>query len=74
MNGRPVRTQNTNNLTVETRKTVTFWTNSISSLGSKIWSSLSSHLKCNESLVAFKQIVKKWNGSKCFCDECRKQF
>ena len=30
INGRPVRTQNTNNLTVETRQTVTFGTNSIS--------------------------------------------
>ena len=28
INGRPVRTQNINNLTVETRQTVTFGTNS----------------------------------------------
>ena len=37
INGRPVRTQNTNNLTIETRQTVTFGTNGISSLGPKIW-------------------------------------
>ena len=35
INGRPVRTQNINNLTVETRQTVTFGTNSISYLGPK---------------------------------------
>ena len=73
INGRPVRTQNINNLTVETRQTVTFGTNSISYLGPKIWNSLPYHLKCSESLVAFKRMIKKWNGSKCLCDECSKK-
>ena len=73
INGRPVRTQNINNLTVETRQTVTFGTNSISCLGPKIWNSLPYHLKCSESLVDFKRMIKKWNGSKCLCDECSKK-
>ena len=37
INGRPFRTQNANNITVETRKKVTFGTNSISSIDPKIW-------------------------------------
>ena len=61
---RPVRAQNTNNLKVETRKTVAFGTNSISSLGPKIWNNLPYHLKCTESLAVFKQIIKKWDGNK----------
>ena len=71
---RPVRAQNTNNLKVETRKTVAFGTNSISSLGSKIWNNLPYHLKCSESLAVFKQIIKKWDGTKCLCDKCNKSF
>ena len=49
---------NTNNLTVETRKTVPFETNSISSLVPNIWNSLPSHLKRSESLVAFQRMIK----------------
>ena len=71
---RPVRAQNTNNLKVETRKTVAFGTNSISSLGPKIWNNLAYHLKCSESLAVFKQIIKKWDGTKCICDKCNKPF
>ena len=66
---RPVRAQNTNNLKVETRKTVAFGTNSISSLGPKIWNNLPYHLKCSESLAVFKQKIKKWDGTKCLCDK-----
>ena len=66
INGRPVRTQNINNLTVETRQTVTFGTNSISYLGPKIWNNLPYHLKCSESLVDFKRMIRK-------CDECSKK-
>ena len=44
LTNRPVRAQNTNNLKVETRKTVAFGTNSISSLGPKIWNNLPYHL------------------------------
>ena len=73
INGRPVRIQNTNNLTVETGQTVTFGTNSISSLGPKIWNNLPYHLKCSESIIDFKRMIKKWNGSKCPCDECSKK-
>ena len=45
INGKPFRTQNTNNLTVETRQTINFGRNSISSLGPKIWNSLPYQLK-----------------------------
>ena len=42
---RPVRSNNANNLEVKLTKTVTFGTNSLSSLGPKVWNSLPHHLK-----------------------------
>ena len=63
-----VRTQNINNLTVETRQTVTFGTNSISYLGPKIWNSLPYHMKFNERLVSFGtcQNISVMNGANKF--------
>lgn len=68
--GRPVRSQNVNNLTVPNIDTVSFGTKSLSSLGPKIWNKLPNHLKSSESLSTFKNAIKSWNGSKCFCEVC----
>ena len=67
---RPVRSNNANNLEVKLTKTVTFGTNSLSSLGPKVWNSLPYHLKYSESISTFKQMIKKWDGYKCQCDDC----
>ena len=69
---RPVRTITTNNSEIKPRKTITFGTNSLSALGPRIWNSLPSHLKCSESLSTFKQMINRWDGSKCSCDDCHK--
>ncbi|XP_057296307.1 uncharacterized protein LOC130625272 [Hydractinia symbiolongicarpus] len=66
--GRPVRSQNVNNLTVPNIDTVSFGTKSLSSLGPKIWNKLPNHLKSSESLSTFKNAIKSWNGIKCFCE------
>ena len=46
-------------------------TNSLSSLGPKIWNNLPSHLKSAESLEDFKTVIKKWNGNECSCSICK---
>ena len=71
-NKRSVRQQNINNLTIKTFRTSTFGSNSLSSLGPKVWNTLPFHLKCSESLTTFKNMIKKWNGSKSCCNICQK--
>ena len=45
-------------------------TNSLSSLGPKIWNSLPYHLKYSKIISTFyKQMIKKWDGYKCQCDD-----
>ena len=67
---RPVRSNNANNLEVKITKTITFVTNSLSSLGPKIWNSLPYHLRySSKSISRFKQMIKKWDGCKCQCDD-----
>ncbi len=50
---------------------VTFGSNSLRSLGPKIWNSLSNETKSAESLTIFKQIMKQWNGIQCTCNVCQ---
>ena len=69
---RPVRKQHINNLKTVNVKTSTFGTNSIRSLGPKVWNKLPSHMKCNESLSDFKIKIKQWDGITCLCNECNK--
>ena len=71
-NKRSVRQQNINNLTIKTSRRSTFGSNSLSPLGPKVWNTLPFHLKCSESLATFKNMIKKWNGSKCCCNICQK--
>ena len=69
-NNRPVRSNNANNLELKITKTITFGTNSLSSLGPKIWNSLPYHLKYSKNISTFKQMIKNWDGCKCQCDDC----
>ena len=57
-NNRPVRSNNANNLELKTTKTITFGTNSLSSLGPTIWNNLPYHLKYSKSISTFKQMIK----------------
>ena len=60
-NDRLARSQNIYNLKVPAVNSTRFGTNSLSSLGPKIWNNLPSHLKSAESLEDFKTVIKKWN-------------
>ena len=68
---RPIRTQHLNNLKVTHPNRTTFGTNSLKSLGPKVWNSLPGHLKCCENLEAFKKMIKNWDGEICSCNGCR---
>ena len=69
-NTRVRRKQNENNLIVPRKNTVRFGTNSLSSLGPKIWNSLPSHIKSAKDLDAFKKLIKVWDGISCKCNFC----
>lgn len=69
-NTRVRRKQNENNLIVPRKNTVKFGTNSLSSLGPKIWNSLPSHIKSAKDLDAFKKLIKVWDGISCKCNFC----
>ena len=49
-----------------------FGTKSLRFYGPKIWNSLPYHIKSAENLLAFKNLIKSWNGSFCSCKVCRK--
>ena len=66
---RPVRNQNLNNLEIVKRNTSTYGTNSLISLGPKIWNSLPHHLKSCDILTSFNNAIKMWNGKICQCTQ-----
>ena len=57
-NDRLARSQNIYNLEVPAVNSARFGTNSLSSLGPKIWNTLPTHLKSAKSLVDFKTLTK----------------
>ena len=69
VNNRPVRKQQQNNLIKVSARTATFGTKSLS-LGPTIWNKLPEHIKCTENIIAFKQVIKLWDGEKCSCSVC----
>ena len=71
---RPVRTQQQNNLKTPKANQITFGTNSLTSLGPKIWNSLPGHIKSSENLEHFKKVIRNWDGEKCTCNGCIHQF
>ena len=70
---RPVRKLNYNNLRTASVKTNTFGTKSLGSLGPKVWNNLPCHIKSTESLMAFKKMIKTWDGNKCLRKKCKKK-
>ena len=71
---RPVRTQQQNNLKTPKANQITFGTNSLKSLGPKIWNSLPGHIKSSENQEHFKKVIRNWDGEKCTCNGCIHQF
>ena len=57
LQNKPVRTFHEKNLIVPTVKSTTFGTNSLRSMGPKIWNNLPNDLKSSETLSKFKNII-----------------
>ena len=62
LQNKPVRTFHEKNLIVPTVKLTTFGTNSLHSMGPKIWNNLPNGLKSSETLSKFKNIIKRYEG------------
>ena len=52
-------------------RTVYYGTETISFLGPKIWSILPNEIKESESLIEFKNKIKKWKPKECPCRLCK---
>ena len=63
--------RNPNNLIHYRPNQVTFGTNSLKSLGPRIWNCLPEELKSVNSLNIFKSLITQWNGPTCNCNACR---
>ena len=59
-----------NNLYVPKVNQVRYGSNSLRSLGPKIWNNLPEYIKSAETLSIFKKNIKTWNGPTCNCKMC----
>ena len=50
---------------------VVFGSNSLQSLGPRIWNEISNDKKSEENLNSFKRMIKKWIGPNCKCNSCQ---
>ena len=71
-NNRLVREQYKLNLETLEWNQVTFGAKGLKVYGSKVWNSLSFHIKTSENLIQFKSLMKNWNGNSCSCTVCTK--
>ena len=71
-NNRLVREQHKLNLETLEWNQVTFGAKGLKVYGSKVWNSLSFHIKTSENLIQFKSLMKNWNGNSCSCTVCTK--
>ena len=60
-----------NKLVVKTQSTKRYGTDTLRSLGPKIWNCLPTDLKNSVSLNTFKILIKTWSGPNCRCSNCR---
>ena len=59
-----------NDIIVKRINTSRFGTQSLRSLGPKIWNNLPSNIKSETSFLKFKKYIKTWLGPKCSCKVC----
>ena len=57
-------------LVVKTQRTKKYGTNTLRSLGPKIWNSLPTEITNSENLDTFKGLIKTWSGPRCRCGAC----
>ena len=59
-----------NDIIVKRINTSRFGTQSLRSLGPKVWNNLPSNIKSATSFLKFTEYIKTWLGSKCRCKVC----
>ena len=69
-----IRDVSWNKLLVKNQNTKKYGTDSLRSLGPKIWNKLPSKLKNADNLETFKTLIKTWAGPSCSCNLCSSQF
>ena len=57
-------------LLVKTQNTKRYGTNTLRSMGPKIWNNLSTEQKNAKNLNIFKEFIKTWSGPECGCNAC----
>ena len=59
-----------NRLVVKTQNSKRYGSNSLRSLGPKIWNKLPDTIRTSTHLYTFKQLIKTWSGPECACSSC----
>ena len=57
-------------LLVKTQRTKRYGTDSLRSLGPKIWNNLPTEIRGAENLSTFKRLINTWSGAECACRVC----
>ena len=60
-----------NLLMVKCQQTKRYGTDTLRSLGPKIWNSLPDEYRKCENFNIFKELIKSWSGPSCKCNNCR---
>ena len=70
-------TQNTredasrNRLVIKNQQTKRYGTDTLRSLGPKIWNSLPIEIRNTSEISTFKILIKTWSGVSCKCNNCK---
>ena len=67
---RSPRNNQKQNIIIPKQNQINFGTNSLKSLGTKVWNTLPIHIKTADNLESFKSLIKSWNGIQCICSLC----
>jgi hypothetical protein len=65
------RDDSRNMLQVKTQTTKKYGTDTLRSLGPKIWNHLSPEIKNAKNLEIFKNLINTWSGPSCKCSMCK---
>ena len=58
-------------LVVQSQSSKKYGTDTLRSLGPKIWNSLPNETRTSNSLFSFKELIKTWDGPNCKCNKCK---
>ena len=60
-----------NKLVVQSQSSKKYGTDTLRSLGPKIWNSLPNNIRSSNNLYSFKELIKAWSGPQCKCNKCK---